>query len=150
MKRFIAILGLLALSTPAVAGGLSSGTKNAINRATSTETIIDGSRHITVDIQSTENWEAQTESTKSFEDVTVAIAGFEGSGDVEVGGELNFHGEFIDPVIQKVISEGSTFSAATGNGSVNTTTNVAINELYTGSSSSESYDHEASSFAGSF
>jgi len=27
MKRFIVILGLLALSTPAVAGGLSSGTK---------------------------------------------------------------------------------------------------------------------------
>jgi len=150
MKRLLAVASLLAFSAPALAGGLSSGTKNAINRATSTETIIDGSRHISVNIQATENWDAVTESTKSFDDTTISISGFDGSGDVEVGGSLDFHGDFVDPVIQKVTSTGSTYSFATGYGDVVTNTDVVINESYIGGSTAESYDHESSSFAGSF
>ena len=167
MKRLLAASSALALVTaaaPAMAGGLSSGVKNAYFNNHSYETITHGTRDITIDTTSDVTWNGSSESYKSFCDTMGSLGGLEyssqasgsvtdgpgrGNNDTETS-DYSSSFSIEDPKFQLTFSSGWTSSSLHASGTDHTTTSAEIHETYNGYSESSEHGHEATSFASSF
>lgn len=164
MKSAFIAAALLALGAPAMAGGISGGVRNSYFNNHSVEHITSGHRNIDITRTSDVTWCAESESHKSFTDLTGSLEGVtfsysetgsftdgpgQGANDSS-SGSFNKALLLEDPSFQVTSSSGYTNSYMSAYGTDRTVEQASIRESYYGTNTSNEEGHEATSFASSF